>query len=127
VSSVTGQRLDQSESSFGATYDVPCPAKDAASETGSASCDTVMMISRTKEEKRTFVDGEAPWNFAASEQREDQWQHKTSHAHVYRNITSFSVPDSRKPRPTQPPFPQQTTRHFFGGEVALNFVVCAPT
>jgi hypothetical protein len=62
-------------------------------------------------------------NSAASEQREDQWQHETSYAHVYGNITSISVPDSREPRPTQPPFPQQTTRHFFGGEVALNFVV----
>ena len=87
----------------------------------------MVLISRTKEGKRTFVDREDLWIFLASEQREDQWQHKTSYAHVFGSITSIFVPDSCKPRPTQPPFPQQTTRHLFGGEVALNFVVCAPT
>lgn len=87
----------------------------------------MVVISRTKEGKRTSVHHEDLWIFLASEQNEDQSQHKTSYAHVFGSITSIFVSDSCKPRPTQPPFPQQTTRHLFGGEVALNFVVCAPT
>lgn len=87
----------------------------------------MVLISRAKEGKRTLVDREELRIFLAGEEREDRSQHKTSYADAFGSVSSIFVSDSCKPRPTQPPFPQQTTRHLFGGEVALNFVVCAPT